>query len=130
METDTERLDFMVKHCLCAAPNDLGEWQVFEYVPTFYRDGIVTGNSFHASARDAIDYAIECYLGGESQYGDPSESVLREMGDGLDVIGSFPMLNLPRNDNEPDRAYRNRLIERMRAIRRAAERGLERGATA
>jgi hypothetical protein len=70
MSTDGERLDFMAKHCLCVSANDFGEYQVFECVPRFYSDGVVTRNSFHASARDAIDYAIEFYLGGKNQMED------------------------------------------------------------
>ncbi|MGF6963044.1 hypothetical protein OKW43_000049 [Paraburkholderia sp. WC7.3g] len=111
--TDTERLDFMAKHCLSVSENDNGEWQVFEFTPRFYGDGIVTRNSFHASARDAIDYAIVYYLGGMHQYGDPRHSVTFMVGEDLDVIGSFPFVDLMRNSAEPDQDYRMRLIAKM-----------------
>lgn len=67
MPTDTERLDFMAKHCLSVSKNDNGEWQVFEFAPKFYTDGIVTRNAFLSTARDAIDYAMEYYLGNRRQ---------------------------------------------------------------
>lgn len=58
--TDAERLDFMAKHGLCVSANDNGEWQVFEFVPRYYSDGIVTRNSFLASARggDRLRYRV------------------------------------------------------------------------
>jgi hypothetical protein len=61
MTIDTERLDFMAKHCLCVAENDNDEWQVFEYAPEPGNDGIVTRNTFFASVREAIDYAMAHY---------------------------------------------------------------------
>lgn len=70
--TDTERLDFMAKHGLYVAEGGMsgGEWQVFESVPRFYDDGIVTRNAFLPTAREAIDYAIDHYLGNEDQVND------------------------------------------------------------
>lgn len=113
MTTDTDRLDFMAQHGLCVSANDAGEWQVFEFTPKFYDDGIVTRNAFLASARDAIDYAVMHYLGGAYQYGDPRTSVTYMVGEDLDAIGSFPFVHLKRAAGESDHDYRKRLVERL-----------------
>lgn len=48
---------------------------------------------------------------------DPRQTVLIELGYGLDIIGAMPSVDLPRNEAEPDSDYRGRLSVKLWASR-------------